>query len=93
MKLREGKIEYEMNYIDCLEASTSIKDLSTQDEIYSKLAEEVFMQLLNRGYVKKNFFISFDKKIIEEEDDSVEANHNPYVWIVICTATIYEELF
>lgn len=94
MNLKEAIIEYEMNYIDCLEASTPIKELSAQDEVYSELAEEVFKQLLNKGYVRKNYFISFDKKIIEEEDDAfgIEAGHNPYIWIVLCTATIYEEI-
>lgn len=92
MNLKRATVEYEMKILDCIEASSTIKNLALQDETYNRLAEEVFKLLIKKGYLQKSYFISFDEKIVEQESEDETPEQDSYVWIVQCRASVYQEI-
>lgn len=92
MNLKKASVEYEMEIIDCIEASSAIKSLAVQDETYNKLAEEVFKLLIKRKYLQKSYFISFSEKIVEQEKEDETPEQDSYIWVVQCSALVYKEL-
>lgn len=90
MNLEESFKEYEMNYVNCIEAHTSVKDFSKESAAYEDISEEVVRNLIRNGYFGDKYFIKLEKKITEMESDEMKGIQ--YRWFIECRAKVYKTI-
>ncbi|ADL51887.1 hypothetical protein [Clostridium cellulovorans] len=70
MKLLELKNEFDMIDIDTLTVTITVEKIDMKNEAINEGHLKLMKNLISKEYLKKDYFINFDHKIIEIEDEN-----------------------
>ena len=87
MKLLDLKNEFDMKDADTLTVTITIEKIDLKNQALSEGYLSLMKNLISKGYVRKDYFISYDHKIIEVEDEN-----SPKIstYVVECIARVYK---
>jgi len=70
LKLLELKNEFDMIDIDTLTVTITVEKIDMKNEAINEGHLKLMKNLISKEYLKKDYFINFDHKIIEIEDEN-----------------------